>query len=194
MSLTSTDAMNRVQSQFSQFVQTVKQSKGEGFGAQLSKGQSPYVAVVTCADSRVSPEVLLQEDLGEVFVIRSAGNYPAPHAVASLEYAVAHLGVQLIVLMGHSHCGAVTATIDHVKSGEPLPTPSLQAMVDDLKPAAVATEGKEDWLGCAIAENVQLGTKVLMESPILSKAVSDGKLKIEGAVFHLDKIDIEWVK
>ena len=67
-------------------------------------------------------------------------------------------------------------------------------MVDDLKPAAVATEGKEDWLGCAIAENVQLGTKVLMESPILSKAVSDGKLKIEGAVFHLDKIDIEWVK
>src|SRR5271168_5492206 len=97
----------------------------------LAKGQAPKVVVLACSDSRVSPEIVFDKSLGDLFVVRSAGNIADAIGVGSIEYAVEHLGSSVIVVLGHQKCGAVTAAC----SGDKMPTANLQAIVDKISPA-----------------------------------------------------------
>lgn len=152
----------------------------------LVKGQAPKVAVLACSDSRVSPEILFDKSLGDLFVVRSAGNIADAIGVASIEYAVEHLGASVLVVLGHQKCGAVSAAC----SGDKMPTANLQTLVDKISPAVVRAKAhaKPDGLvEAAILENVQQSAKdVVASSDVLQHFLHDGKLTVFEAVYELD--------
>ena len=152
----------------------------------LAKGQHPNVVVLACSDSRVAPELLFDQGLGDLFVVRSAGNIADKIGVGSIEYAVEHLGSSVLVVLGHTECGAVTAAC----SGEKMPTANLQAIVDKINPAVVraAESSKGDaLLETAIKQNVHQSAKdILMGSEVLRHFVEDGKLTIIEAEYQLE--------
>jgi len=157
-----------------------------GLRGGLAKSQHPNVVVLTCSDSRVSPEVLFDQSLGDLFVVRSAGNIADAIGVGSIEYAVEHLGSSVLVVLGHTKCGAVSAAC----SKEKMPTPNLQAIVDKIGPA-VSRAGdsvKGDALiEAAIKENVhQSARDVLASSEVLRHFVEQGKLTLFEAEYQLD--------
>ena len=153
----------------------------------LAAGQAPFAAVIRCADSRVAPEIVFDQPLGDLFVCGVAGNIPTTEIIASLEFGVAVLGAKVIVVMGHSACGAVDAAITHQKDTSPLPG-SLPGLIDriiipcavDMKPDDPADLKK------AIECNANVGiTHLMSRSEVLSKAVADGDLKIIAGVQDL---------
>jgi len=158
---------------------------------QIAKAQHPFAAVLSCADSRVAPEVIFDEGLGDLFVVRVAGNIVDDAVQGSLEYAVEHLGVPMIVVLGHTRCGAVDATI---KGGEP--NTHIESLVRAIRPAVEAAgHQKGDLLDNAVRENVRLAVKQLRESqPILAKMLAEKRVEIIGAVYDLDKGTVEYLK
>jgi carbonic anhydrase len=152
----------------------------------LAKGQHPNVIVLACADSRVAPELLFDQTLGDLFVVRAAGNVADPIELGSIEYAVEHLGSTLLVVLGHEKCGAVTAAC----SGAKMPTSNLQAIVDKIDPAVSHAKhyaNPDGLLDAAILENVhQSAREVIANSEALRHAHEDGKLAIIEAVYRLD--------
>ena len=146
----------------------------------LAKTQAPKVAVLGCADSRLSPELLFDKGLGDLFVVRNAGNSPDPIAIGSLEYAVEHLGSKVIVVLGHQSCGAVTAAC----SGEKMPTANLEAVVAPITAACSAHKGD---LTAAIKDHVhQSAQELVSHSPVLKHEVEEGKIKVIEAYYELD--------
>ncbi len=158
---------------------------------ELARGQAPFAALVGCADSRVGPEQLFGSGLGEMFIVRTAGNYVDDAGYGSLAYAVAALGVPLIVVMGHERCGAVDAATKLVIDNQQLP-PSLTRMVQPILPAVVdarATVGAGgDLLDHAIHTNVRHVVKTLRESndPLLAAPMREGRVMVVGAYYDLD--------
>ena len=155
--------------------------------AGLAEGQAPFAAVIRCADSRVSPEIVFDQPLGELFVCGVAGNVPTPEIIASLEFGVAVLGCKAIVVMGHSACGAVVAALDHRDDTSALPG-SLPGLVDQIVVPCVETAdvtapgALEKAIGCNAHEGI---AKLLKGSEILAKAVNEGTLKIVSGVQDL---------
>jgi len=146
----------------------------------LAKTQAPKVAVLGCADSRLSPELLFDKGLGDLFVVRNAGNSPDPIAIGSLEYAVEHLGSKVIVVLGHQSCGAVSAAC----SGEKMPTANLEAVVAPIAAACSAHKGD---LTAAIKDHVhQSAQELVSHSPVLKHEVEEGKIKVIEAYYELD--------
>jgi carbonic anhydrase len=157
--------------------------------APLAEGQAPLAIIVGCADSRVSPELIFDQGVGDLFVVRVAGNIVSgagPSVKGSIEFAVAELGAGLIVVLGHGACGAVKAAIEHIDSNDVLPG-SIRELVDLIRPAAAAVRGKPgDKLDNAIKANVEQGVERLKSlDPILSGLVKKGELKVVGAVYEL---------
>lgn len=152
----------------------------------LTMGQNPFAAVLSCADSRISPEYCFDVARGDVFVCRVAGNFANDDNIASFEYAVAVLNTPLIIVLGHDACGAVDATIKSLADGTALPG-HMPALVTALAPAVKASQGEPgDKLANAIARNVALTVARLSSaSGILGKAVADRKLRIVGGVYKL---------
>jgi carbonic anhydrase len=155
----------------------------------LATGQSPIACVVACADSRVTPEILFDFGIGELFVIRVAGNYvngAGTSVKGSIEYAVAELGVSLVMILGHSQCGAVKAAIEHIHDNDALPG-AINDLVNAIKPAVLESQHKPgDLLENAIRANVKRGVDRLDDlQPIIEPAVKAGKLKIVGGVYDL---------
>lgn len=152
----------------------------------LAKGQQPKVIVLACSDSRVAPELIFDKSLGELFVVRSAGNVADAIGVGSIEYAVEHLGSSVLVVLGHSKCGAVTAAC----SREKMPTPNLQAIVDKIDPAvaAAAKSAEGDALiEAAIKQNVhQSARDLLAASEVLRHFADQGKLTVFEAEYQLE--------
>jgi carbonic anhydrase len=152
----------------------------------LINEQHPKVMTLSCSDSRVPPDVIFDQPLGNLFEVRIAGNITGPLGLASLEYAYEHLGTTLLVVLGHTKCGAVTAAC----SGEKMPTPNLQAMVDQIEPAV--TKMKQSASGdalieAAIKENVhESAMNVVAQSEVLRHAKEEGKLTIIEAEYQLD--------
>ncbi|MFM7085888.1 MAG: carbonic anhydrase [Cyanobium sp.] len=143
----------------------------------LARGQRPWAAVLTCADSRVPPEWLFDVGPGELFDVRSAGNTPFHAGIASLEYAVAELAVPLILVLGHSGCGAVTAAM-----GEAPLTPLLQELVDPIR--ACLKPGMD--LQAAIAANARATAAALPQgSALLAEAVAQRRLKVAAATVEI---------
>lgn len=142
--------------------------------------QRPIAAVLSGADSRVAPEVVFDQGPGQVFVVRVAGNVLDDDGTASLEYAVRFLGTRLVLVLGHSNCGAVTAAIDVVTKGASLPghLPWLVGAITPAVRAAMATH-PADLLTTAIAENVRLTKRAVAQStPILSAAEASGRVRL----------------
>jgi carbonic anhydrase len=152
----------------------------------LVGGQNPYAAILSCADSRIAPEYAFDSGRGDLFVCRVAGNFATSEVVASLEYAVAVLGVPLIMVLGHESCGAVEAAIKSLKDDKVLPG-HMPSLVDGIAPAVKAVSQQAgDVLGNAIRQNVIDNVRKLNSAtPILSAAVEQRKLKVVGGVYGL---------
>jgi carbonic anhydrase len=156
----------------------------------LESSQSPHCAILACADSRVPPEIIFDEGLGDIFDVRVAGNVAGDDETASLEYAAEHLHVPLVVAMGHSHCGAVSAALE----GGTLPgkLPNLMAA---LRPAVNQSEHEAgDRLDNAVRDNVvHVVEQLRAAKPVLSDLVATGKLRIVGAVYSLETGKVNWL-
>lgn len=153
---------------------------------ELASGQSPFATVLGCADSRVPVETLFDHEPGDIFVVRLAGNFLSDAALASIEYAVAVLKSPLVMVLGHTSCGAVKAAIDYIETRKPLPG-HMQTLADAIEPAAAASRHEHgNWWENAVKENVRLNTQRLRAStPILHEAVSKGEAQIVGGVYDL---------
>jgi carbonic anhydrase len=152
----------------------------------LAGGQNPYAAILSCADSRIAPEYAFDSGRGDLFVCRVAGNFANAETIASLEYAVAVLGVPLMLVLGHDSCGAVDATIKSLRDDKPLPG-HMPSLVAGIAPSvkAVSQQGG-DTLGKAIRQNViDNVAKLISATPILSAAVEQRKLRVVGGIYRL---------
>ncbi|WP_017717030.1 carbonic anhydrase [Kamptonema formosum] len=158
--------------------------------AEVAKGQHPFAILLGCADSRVPPEILFDQGLGDLFVIRVAGNILDDAILGSIEYATAVLGVPLIMVLGHERCGAVKAALD----GKPVPG-HIFSFVDAIKPAVDKAKGKAgDALDNAVKANIIMVVEQLKSSqPILADLVQMGQLKIVGARYDLATGQVELV-
>jgi carbonic anhydrase len=155
----------------------------------LEHGQFPDAVIVSCADSRVAPELLFDVGVGDIFVVRVAGNVVNNAGVTvkgSIEYAVAELNVPLILVLGHSGCGAVKAAIQHIDQKDSLPG-AIDGLVELIKPAVAKSKGMPgDPLENAIRQNVRIGVERLrVLEPILAPKVKAGTVKVVGGVYNL---------
>ncbi len=153
---------------------------------ELAEGQSPFAIILSCSDSRVPVETIFDQIPGNIFGVRVAGNFLDDNGLGSIEYSVAVLKSSLILVLGHTHCGAVKAAVEYVKNGTVQPG-SIQSLVRAIAPAAQATRNATgDWLQSAIAKNVHDTMSALMaRSAIVSGAVKAGSLAIAGGVYDL---------
>lgn len=168
--------------------------KPEDFLA-LAAGQAPPAVIVSCADSRVPPEIIFDQGIGELFVVRVAGNVVAnagPLVKGSIEFAVAELGARLILVMGHTECGAVKAAIEFLEADDVLPG-AIGQLIDPIRPAVRASQGKPgNKLENVTKANVMAGVERLKTlDPIVSKAVQGGTVGVYGGVYHLDSGKVE---
>jgi carbonic anhydrase len=160
---------------------------------ELVGGQHPFAIILSCADSRVPSELIFDQGLGDLFVIRVAGNIVAPSLVGSVEYAAAVLGTQLVAVVGHSSCGAVKAAVDHVLSGEAVPSSNIADIVNRVRPAVdtvVDVTGRDrpmdELMHRCVRANVRLSVGQLRNgSPVLEGLRQDGKLRVVGAEYDL---------
>jgi carbonic anhydrase len=162
--------------------------------AARAEGQAPIVGVLACADSRVPPEIVFDQGPGKVFVVRDAGNVVSNYGLASLEFGVAVLEIPLLLVLGHSSCGAVAAALQSARERSKLPG-HLPELVKAIQPAVNEAHGKHpsDLLAATTRENVRLGMQRLKaQSDIIGEAVSSGKVAIKGGVYELatGKIDM----
>jgi len=157
---------------------------------QLVSGQHPHAEILSCSDSRVPPEIVFDQGLGDLFIIRVAGNVASDTEIGSLEYGAEHLHIPLLVVLGHESCGAVTAAVQ----GGP-PEGHIAALVDLIKPAVEKTRGMPgDPVANTVRINVEMVVKQLRSSaPILSELVAHGKLRIVGAVYSIDTGSVTWL-
>lgn len=180
-------ALARLMEGNARYVANAPQVKDFSAGrAARAQAQYPFVGLVSCSDSRVAPELAFDQGPGEVFVVRLAGNFVNDDGLASLEYGVKVLGIPLLMVLGHSNCGAVDAAIKVVKDRIELPG-HLPQLINAIKPAVEASAGQPgNALDNAIVANVRLNVKRLIEAkPILAEAVAAGKVKVVGAVYDI---------
>jgi carbonic anhydrase len=153
----------------------------------LALKQNPFAGILGCADSRVGPEFAFDTGRGDLFVGRVAGNFADANSIASFEYAVAVLGTPLILVLGHTACGAVDATVKAVKDGKEF-SGHIPSLIRALRPAVKSAQDQPgDLLDNAIRQNVIINMEKLKTAgPILSKAVQQGKLKVAGGIYSLE--------
>lgn len=158
-------------------------------------GQSPFAAIVACSDSRVVPELIFDQAPGELFVVRVAGNFLNEDGIASLEFAAAVLGVQTVMVLGHTSCGAIRATIDSIRDNE-LPPGHLPSLVNAIRPAVynAMQQQPDDLLTAATAENAVYNARIAAETgPILSEMNESGKLSSVAGVYDIATGKVEFL-
>jgi carbonic anhydrase len=168
---------------------TIKDSSLTAARQALAGGQKPYAIILACSDSRVPPEIIFDKGLGEIFVVRVAGNIADPIVLGSIEYAAEHFGSPLIVVLGHKRCGAVSAAVD----AEGRPHGNIGAIIKTIAPAVkqakkdAGSANKSDLVESAIDNNIKLVVKSLVkQSPVIRSLVDGGKIRIAGAKYDLD--------
>jgi len=166
---------------------------------EIASGQHPFAVILGCADSRVPAELIFDQGLGDLFVIRVAGNIAAPSQIGSVEYAAAELGTRLVVVLGHTSCGAVQATIDTIDDPSQLPSPHLQDLVARIAPAirGVVAEGADDrtsLVAAAVHANIHATVAELREqSDILQNLERDEGLQIVPAEYDLNNGEVRFL-
>ena len=165
---------------------SIPQNESEYRRIEVAAGQHPFAMIFSCVDSRVPPELVFDEGLGDLFVIRTAGQVIDNAVLGSLEFGIAELGIPLLMVLGHEKCGAVKATLETLEANATAPA-EINYLVEAIRPAVEMVEGMEgDHLAHAVHANVELVVEQLKNSPILSDAVAQGTLQIVGAVYDLD--------
>jgi carbonic anhydrase len=187
------DALSRLMAGNERYVRFKQQHPDESSGRrkELETGQHPFAVVLGCADSRVSPELLFDQGLGDLFVIRVAGNIVDDAVLGSIEYAVEHLGTKLIVVLGHEKCGAVSAAVE---GGEALG--HLKALVAAIKPSVEATAGApgDKIHNCVIANARRVAQQIRESQPMLKEYVERKSLKVVAADYALDSGKVTWLE
>jgi carbonic anhydrase len=157
--------------------------------AELAKGQAPFAVVLACADSRVPPELLFDQGLGQLFVVRVAGNVTGTSILGSIEYAIEHLHAPLIVVLGHENCGAVKAAL-----GDDDPDGNLGFLLREVHVGKRLPAHKKEAVPAAIKSNVLFhAAEITKRSTILKDFVTSGRVQVEAGVFSLTTGDIEWL-
>lgn len=191
------ESLNKLKNGNQRFVSGKVRTDGQSQNdiARLSTGQKPHSIVLSCSDSRVPPEIVFDQKLGEIFTVRSAGETLSPTAIASIEFAVQNLGSHLVVVLGHTNCGAVKAAIDTIH-GNSAGSDNLDQLVSDIHPRIKSKFDEknpskdlkaESWLNAkGVAQDL------LKRSPVLSEAVSSGKLKLQVGLYNLHSGVVEF--
>ena len=159
---------------------------------EMLNGQHPFVIILSCSDSRVPPELIFDQGLGDIFEIRNAGNVLNEHVIGSIEYAVMHCGVKLIVIMGHQDCGAINATLSGISE-----TKYIQALEDSIQPAVekCILKGLEVNSDNVVKAHVMQDIEELVEQDQeLVKYMKEHNVKIVPAYYHLDSGKVEFLK
>ena len=180
------DALARLKAGNQRFVTGKLQHPHQGTErrTELANGQRPFAIVLGCADSRTAPEVLFDQGLGDLFVVRVAGNILDNHSLGSIEYAIEHLGARLIVVLGHKRCGAVEAAKQTLDSKAQAPA-HIDSIVTAIQPAVEATRGAD--LETTIKANVENVAQTLRSSePVLKKTIEAGTIEVVGGYYDLD--------
>jgi carbonic anhydrase len=172
---------------------SIPMNESEQRRIEVAAGQHPFAMIFSCVDSRVPPELVFDEGLGDLFVIRTAGQVIDNAVLGSLEFGVAELGIPLLMVLGHEKCGAVKATLEAVEAEATAPA-EINFLVEAIRPAIEMSEELEgDHLANAVHVNVELVVEQLNQSAILSDAVAQGALQIIGAIYDLDTGLVEMV-
>ena len=165
----------------------------------LVEGQAPFAIILACSDSRVPVEIVFDQGVGDLFVIRVAGNIAAPTQIGSVEYAAAVLGARLVVVLGHTNCGAVAATLDGLVGNASNPSPNLRAIVDRVRPAVepvLAEHPGADTaavVSAAIRANIRAAVERLSrDSQILQQRIEDDELIVVGAEYSIETGEVEF--
>jgi carbonic anhydrase len=167
--------------------------------SELVSGQQPFAIILGCSDSRVPAEIVFDQGLGDLFVIRVAGNIVAPSQVGSVEFAAARYGTRLVVVLGHSQCGAVTATLEELQQPTANQSRNLAAIVDRIRPSveplleAGAKSGEESLLSRAIRANIRAAVNHLRHgSQVLEQLIQEEGVRVVGAEYSLETGVVEF--
>ena len=165
--------------------------------SELEKQQNPFAIILGCSDSRVSPELIFAQNLGRLFVIRVAGNIAMPSQIGTIEFAANKFATKLIVVLGHSSCGAIEAAVENLENTGKSLSPNLQVIIDGIKPGIKASFSNNDPLNIRVQKatraNVQSTIENLLNnSKILQNKVTDEGLKIVGAEYYLKSGTVEF--
>lgn len=168
-----------------------KKDLGEERRKTLAAGQKPFAVIVSCSDSRVPPELLFDQGLGDIFVVRVAGNVIDEVGKGSVEYGVEHLGAKLVVVLGHEKCGAVKATVEGGEAPGSIGSivTKIAPSVDKAKLTGVSGDGLVE---ATVDENVKESIRILETSTILEEALRKGELKFVGAKYHLETGEVSF--
>jgi carbonic anhydrase len=168
-------------------------AQGRERRVELARGQAPFCVLFGCSDSRVSPELLFGRGLGELFIVRNAGNTVDTAALGSIEYGVGVLGCPLIVVLGHENCGAVAAAIEVVEKNATFPG-VIGEMIQPIIPAVLAARGRpgQPLDNAAVANAGRVAARLKTQSSIIQEAVRQNKLMVVAARYDLDDGDVDW--
>lgn len=165
----------------------------------MTDGQNPFAIVLACSDSRVPTELIFDQGIGDLFVIRVAGNIVAPSQIGSIEYAASEFGTRLVVVLGHSHCGAIVATLKELTKSASHRSPNLRAIVDRIKPSVepileqLGDKQLENIVEMAVRANVFRSVGRLQHgSLVIEKLISAGTLNIVGAEYSIETGVVEF--
>ena len=190
------EALERLRDGNRRFAESVRgsgPSLGQARRAELASGQEPFGIILGCSDSRVPAEIVFDQGLGDLFVIRVAGNIVAPSQVGSVEFAASRYGSRLVVVLGHSQCGAILATLDELRKPTADQSPNLHAIVDRVRPSVeglLATELRHDvdaLVKQAVRANIRASVDHLRHgSQVLEQLIKDEGLSVVGAEYSLE--------
>jgi carbonic anhydrase len=201
--LSATHALQRLREGNHRFVQNVRSldtAIGQSARASLAAGQNPFAVILSCSDSRVPSEIVFDQGLGDLFVIRVAGNVVAPSLVGSVEFAAATFGTRLVVVMGHSRCGAIKATLDFIQHRVDAPSENIHDIVDRCRPAVesvVHAAGPDVEPGRLVHEAVRANVRQSCShlrhgSRLLERLIQEEGLLVVGADYSLDTGQVDF--
>ncbi len=205
MMATALEALARLQAGNQRFVAgqgTAAAQSAPGRRDELVTGQAPFAVVLGCSDSRVPAEIVFDQGLGDLFVIRVAGNVVAPSQIGSVEFAVDRFGTRLVVVLGHSQCGAVQATIEELKRPSANRSPNLGSIVNRIRPAVEPLvelaalddqDGSDGLMNRAVRANIRAAADRLRHgSQILEQMITEQGLLVVGAEYSLETGEVEF--
>lgn len=193
--LTAAAALARLREGNARFVANdmTARASSEGRRAELVAGQAPFAIVLGCSDSRVPAELVFDQGFGDLFVIRVAGNVVAPSQVGSVEFAAARFGTRLVVVMGHSQCGAIVAALEELQGQATTPSRNLRSIVDRVRPSVEAVlagrqgDPQDRLIGAAVRANVRASVDHLRHgSELLEQLIRTDGLRVVGAEYSLE--------
>ena len=201
--ITATEALTRLQEGNRRFVSGVRSIDNLVKQVQrthLVQGQAPFAIILGCSDSRVPAEIIFDQSLGDLFVIRVAGNIVAPSQIGSVEFAAERFGTPLVVVLGHTMCGAVRATLDELEAPVKDRSSNVMSIVNRIRPSVAPlfeTELRQDperLLNAAIRANILAATNHLRHgSPVLEQLIQQGELTIVGAEYSLETGQVDFL-